>query len=769
MKLKKFLLGAMALMVTGSIGITSLGAVSAVTTDGYKSYVEKLEQTIYTGDDLGATYSEDGTTFKVWAPDATSVVLNLFATGSDEEENAQNLSNDNMTKDASTGVWSITKDGDLHKTYYTYSVTTNGNTEETGDIYAKACGVNGDRSMVVDLSKTNPEGFEEDERILFDNQTQAVIWEVHVKDFSNSASSGVSEENRGKYLAFTESDTTLNKEGDLPTCINYLKSLGVNAVQINPFYDYASVDETITGDEELFNWGYDPKNYNVPEGSYSSDPYNGDVRINEAKQMIKALHEAGIAVIMDVVYNHTYEGETSFFNKTVPNYYYRFTPDGQWSNASVCGNDTASEHEMYRKFMVDSVYYWATEYNLDGFRFDLMGLHDVETMNAIIANLDTIENGEKIIMYGEAWDMAQNVSVPMASQDNMDMMSERIGAFNDSMRDALKGDNFLAVEKGFVQGKEAPTKIENGIIAQTNSWSGQPSQTVTYATSHDNLTLYDKLIASGDVVDGDYETRYESLVAMNKLTGGTILTSQGITFMVAGEEMGRTKLGDHNSYKSSALINEINWNNLTKFPDVIAYYTGMIDIRNNFAPFTNADMEAIENIYFYQNIDQRGMAFNLKNTISEDTQWSDVVCIYNSNIDKEIVVELEGDAKDKQWVIVVDDKSAGLKSLGEVTDGKVEVKRTSMVMLVEKESYNAVNLNAENEFINKLNTVEIDNGEEPTTPTEITDPTETTTDTTTTTNNGITLPQILIIAAGVVAVGVGLTLLVKKNKSKNKE
>lgn len=763
MKIKKIISGAMAVIMAMSLTGTS---VSALSETDYSALVQRLEKTTYDGDDLGAVYSKEGTAFKVWAPSAQSVTLNLYTTGSDSEKNAKTISNTPMNKDNVTGVWSVKVDGDLNGTYYTYTVTTDGESQETGDIYAKAAGVNGERSMVVDLSSTNPSDWDKDNRILFDEQTQAIVWEIHVKDFSNSETSGVSEENRGKYLAFTETGTTLNGKGDIPTCIDYLKQLGVTAVQINPFYDYGSVDETVTDDEELFNWGYDPKNYNVPEGSYSSNPYDGAVRINETKQMIKALHDAGIAVIMDVVYNHTYTGEDSFFNRTVPGYYYRFTQDGQWSNASGCGNDTASEHTMYRKFMVDSVYYWATEYHLDGFRFDLMGLHDVDTMNAIREKLDTIENGEKIVMYGEGWEMAQNTESSMASQSNMKLLSERIGAFNDGIRDALKGDNFNANDSGFVQGNAAPSKVKRGVQAATVDWAKQPSQTVTYASAHDNLTLYDKLISSAGEKGADYTKRYEDLVAMNKLSAGVVLTSQGISFMLAGEEMARTKQGDENSYKSSALINQLDWSNLEKFPDLTAYYAGLMQIRNNFAPFTCSSNEAIDNMFFFENGDKRALSYMLTNTLTADSQWSAVVCIFNSNNDKDITVELEGEAKNKNWVIVANSEKAGLTSLGEVTDGRVDVKKTGLVILAEKESFEKAALKADNSLIEKLSSISVTQTgkvEEP--PTD-----EPYSQLQTENGNPSGFAGIAIAAgAGILVLAGAAILAIKKNKNKNKQ
>ena len=455
MKLRKLLSVLLAvLMVLGSVSLVAVSAAEAENPNPYSVEAMKIDKEFgYDGDDLGSTYTPEATTFKVWSPTAKSVTLKLYATGSDTEEGAADLGSHEMAFDSTTGVWSVTVEGDLLNVYYTYEVATVAlvtgveKVNETVDIYAKAVGVNGNRAMVVDLDSTDPEGWENDAHIFVDEQADAIIWEVVVRDFSASESSGVSEANRGKFLAFTEEGTTVNGEGYVATGIDYLKELGVTHVQINPFYDFASIQE----DKDLslqYNWGYDPKNYNVPEGSYSSNPYDGNVRINECKQMIQALHEAGIGVIMDVVYNHTYASDTSFFQLTVPNYYYRFNKTGGWSAGSGCGNDTASEREMFRKFMIDSCRYWVEEYHVDGFRFDLMGLHDVETMNQIRADLDTID--PKLVMYGEGWNMSSEFdptdcegnTVLGASQRNAAVLDERVGMFNDQIRDGLKGNVF---------------------------------------------------------------------------------------------------------------------------------------------------------------------------------------------------------------------------------------------------------------------------------------------------------------------------------------
>lgn len=681
----------------------SANPINIYAADNASANIEQLDKLAYNGDDLGAVYSKDSTSFKVWAPTASKVSLNLYATGSDEEDGAEKIDTADMSYDSSNGVWSVVAQGDLAGTYYTYSVTVDGKENETADIYAKAAGVNGNRSMVVDLTKTNPDNWENDKYVLYDNQTDAIVWEVHIKDFSNQKESGISEENRGKYLAFTETGTKVICNGsnadEIPSGIDYLKALGVTHVQINPFYDYGSVDESKPLDDQ-FNWGYDPKNYNVPEGSYSSNPYDGNVRINECKQMIQALHNAGIGVIMDVVYNHTYTGEDSFFNLTVPNYYYRFDDNGNWSNGSGCSNDTASEHAMYRKFMVDSVKYWAEEYHVDGFRFDLMGLHDVTTMNEIRSELDKID--KRIIMYGEAWNLSTSCAEPLATQNNLKQLSDRIGAFNDGIRDGLKGNNFNAAEKGFIQGSSGKQKVINGIKGATDDWAKVPGQAVTYSSCHDNLTLYDKLVFSvNDSENQDFRKRYDNLVEMNKLSGAIVLTSQGIPFMLAGEEMARSKDGDENSYISSPKLNQIDWTSLETFGDLTAYYAGLIEIRKNFKPFTDSTTETAQSMQFFENTDKHVIAYSIDNKLTPDTQWSKVVCIFNSD-EEEKEVTLECGDENSRWVIIADNTSAGLTSLGEISGNKVKLSQSSAIILVDKESFDKIKLTSENKKFKEI-------------------------------------------------------------------
>ena len=403
---KKFVSVVLAFCMLGTTtAVTSMAATTdaetvsggsvAVDTTATKALEELDANYRYDGDDLGVTYTKDATTFKVWSPTATDIKVNIFTKGSDDEQGASKVASYRLEKEDATGIWKIKLTGEWKDYYYTYTITvvnpTTGETttSETQDVYSKAVGVNGNRSMIVDLDSTDPDGWDKDTHVFQNEVTDSTVWELHVKDFSYDASSGVSEENRGKYLAFTENGTTLNGEGNISTCIDYLKELGVNTVQLNPFYDYASVNEA--GNDEQFNWGYDPQNYNVPEGSYSSNPYDGNVRIKECKEMIQALHDAGISVVMDVVYNHTYSTD-SCFQKTVPNYYYRLNRAGKFSNGSGCGNECATERAMYRNYVIQSCLYWVNEYHIDGFRYDLMGIMDVETMNQLRDALDKVDN-----------------------------------------------------------------------------------------------------------------------------------------------------------------------------------------------------------------------------------------------------------------------------------------------------------------------------------------------------------------------------------------
>lgn len=676
------------MMITGMCAADVSAAEKKTVTD-YQAYAANLDKSAYSGNDLGASYSKKATTFKVWSPNAASVRVNIFEHGSDNEGDAGSIMSRAMSLDKTTGVWSVTINGDLLNKYYTYSVTHGKTTKETADVYAKACGVNGQRSMVVDLSTTNPEGWENDKHVLVKNQTDASVWEISVADFSSSESSGVSEANRGKYLAFTEEGTTVNGvQGASSTCVDYLKKLGVKYVQIMPFYDFGSVDES-KNIMDQYNWGYDPVNYNCPEGSYSTNPKKGEVRIKECKQMIQALHNAGIGVIMDVVYNHTYTSD-SWLQRTVPNYYYRMNNDGTFSNGSGCSNDTASEHLMFRKYMIDSVTYWASEYHIDGFRFDLMGLHDVTTMNSIRTALDNLYadgSGSQILMYGEAWDMATNCDegTVLASQKNLKQLSDRIGAFDDTIRDAIKGSTG-GTDGAFVQEGSRRANLKTGIAGQsdtTTGWANVPSQCVTYASCHDNLCLYDKLVGSVYGADGKYRKRYEDLVAMNKLSAAIVITSQGIPFSLGGEEFCRSKDGDENSYASSRKENMLDWENVDLYSDVIEYYRGLYKIRDAFAAFSDSTAATANSLTYLSDVPKGVMGYTINNT--ESGKWSQM-CVIFSGSDSAQNVTAKGD-----WVVLADNKTAGLRNIKNVTNS-VKVEAHSAVIMVDTKSYDSAGI-----------------------------------------------------------------------------
>ena len=546
----------------------------------------------YDGNDLGAVINGDSTTFKVWAPTASAVVLNLFEMG----DGTDAYKRVEMTR-GEKGVWEHTEQCG-HGTYYTYSVTTAVGTQEATDPYARSAGVNGNRSMVVDLSLTDPEGW--DTAALADpieSYTEAIIWEIHVRDFSNKIADS---QYKGKYLAFTE--TGLVNEYGQSVGVDYLKQLGITHVHLLPVYDYATVDESNPDAE--FNWGYDPKNYNVPEGSYSTDPYNGEVRVREFKEMVKALHEAGIGVIMDMVYNHTYDGNSSF-NRIVPYYYYRYDTAGVNTSASGCGNDTASERYMFGKFMVDSTSYWVEEYRLDGLRFDLMGLHDLQTMQEVESAVHAIN--PNAIIYGEGWTMGATIDgSAQANQTNISKIvptGDAIGAiavFNDVIRDGLKGSVFDKTARGFISGQSKATLADiafgiNGGKGMGQGWSVDNAMVINYMSAHDNNTLWDKLLLSnGDNTD-DQRNR------MNNLGAAIIMISKGTPFWQAGEEMLRTKGGDENSYKSSDAVNNIDWSVLKEGSrefETMLYYKGLIEMRKSYDIFTDnsAEMASVEEL-----------------------------------------------------------------------------------------------------------------------------------------------------------------------------
>lgn len=622
----------------------------------------------YEGDDLGATWTKDKTTFKLWSPTASKVVLNLYKSGT---KGTDDLIESIDMKQGDKGVWSTEKEGDLNRTYYTYSVTNGEDTLEAVDPYAKAVGVNGERGMVIDLDSTDPEGWDDDKRVTVDNYTDASIWEIHIRDFSNDPSSGVSEANRGKYLAFTESGTK-NANGT-PTGVDYLKSLGISHVQLMPSYDYKTVDETTCTD---FNWGYDPKNYNAPEGSYSSDPYNGEVRVNEYKQMVQALHNAGIGVVMDVVYNHT-EG-TENLDAIVPDYYYRLNEDGSHSAGSGCGNDIASERSMARKMIVESATYWVTEYHLDGLRFDLSGLLDVQTMQEVCKAVHEID--PKILIYGEGWSMTTAVSkdkTPLCIQPNASMLTE-YAFFSDNMRDGLKGSVFDNKQKGYVNGATDRYDKIIDCVKGTQEWAVNPTQAINYTSCHDNNTLWDKINTSNP------DDSEEAKISQNLLAAAIIYTAQGIPFMQAGEEMLRTKVNDDgtfdsNSYKSSDKVNNLKWEQIDDNKEVLNYYEGLIQFRKAHSALRMTTSDDVNKYmkFVEEGLDDNVIAYEIDGNANNESA-DGIFVVYNPNTTETNVKLPAGD-----WNVYVNGSKAGTEVLDTVS-GTAKVSAISCMVLVKE-------------------------------------------------------------------------------------
>jgi len=589
--------------------------------DWKKYYEAHTDEPVYRYDGpLGVMLTEEGrTVFRLWSPVARSVKVLLYRSDTTEE-----IFRICPMVWAEEGVWVYEYPGKLTNVYYQFEVNVDGVTYVTGDPLARACGANGERSMVVDLSATNPEGWERDKAPARGNED--IIYEVHVKEFSWDSAGGFPEEWRGKYMAFTCPNTTLNGEGRVPTGVAYLKWLGVTHIQLMPVFDYGSVNET--GRQEAFNWGYDPVNYNVPEGSYATDPHDGNVRIRELKSAVMALHKAGFRVIMDVVYNHSFSLDGPL-QCTVPWYFYRVTEDGVISNGSACGNDTASERYMCGRFILESVLYWAEEYHMDGFRFDLMGLHDVGLMNRIRQTLnDRFGPGEKLL-YGEPWRAGETAfenEAISADKGHVRDLAPGIGIFCDDTRDALKGSVFNAEDTGYVNGKSG---MEQAIARGVRAWSGSgnrlyadnPDRIITYVTAHDNHTLWDKL----KVTTKERELR----VRQNRLAAAICLTSQGRPFMLSGEEFLRTKGGIENAYRSPIAINRLDWHRAYTERAMVDYYRGLIALRKQMPAFCDKTDEAPGRIQMLET--GRGIVCFLADNRGGDGRWPELLVVYNAN------------------------------------------------------------------------------------------------------------------------------------------
>ena len=600
--------------------------MAAKTPAQWKTLFENVpfhRENYYTGP-LGPDYTPGGTCLRLWAPTAEAVTVTLYHKG----DGGAVLGTEPLVRGAH-GVWSVWLPGEQHGHYYTFAVTVDGITPETGDPYARAAGVNGVRSMIVDLARTAPSRWERDVRPNIP-PAQRAVWEVSVRDFSQDAASGVRPAWRGKYMAFTQQGTTLHGDGIHPTCLNYLKRLGVKYVQLMPIFDFGSVDEAKPLLRQ-YNWGYDPTNFNVPEGSYSTDPTRGEVRIRECREMIAALHAAGIGVVMDVVYNHTYRTENPL-NNTVPYYFFRQNPDGSFSNGSGCGNEFASERPMARRYLIDSILYWAKEYHIDGFRFDLMGLYDAESINAVRAALDALPGGRDILLYGEPWQGgASQLHRYEANKANLAMLNERVGIFCDDTRDAIKGGCFDAREPGYVEGKPGSFWDIGAAVA---AWCRSdrlpphaPSQIVSYVSAHDNFTLWDKLLCVR-YEKPEFTARDTVALAQNRLAAGIYLTSFGLPFMQAGEEFARTKKGVGNSYRSSPALNRLDWNRAEQYHALVDYYRGLLALRAAFPRLGSTDRHAPEALQFFA-LEQPLVGWTLPAVWGDGAAWSALCVFYN--------------------------------------------------------------------------------------------------------------------------------------------
>lgn len=651
--------------------------------DRFQYSKEFDEKYAYEGKDLGAACTPRETDFKLWAPFADKVELRLYENGERKTEALRVLE---MEKE-NRGVWHRRLEGDFHGYYYDYCILTDGESLRTADPYAVGCGCNGYRSMVVDLDRTNPEGFEKDQAPR--RPPENIIYELHIKDFSHDPDSGIPQAYRGKYKAFTVQTEKLEGNREFSTGLPYLKELGITHVHLLPFFDYGWLDEE--GGEEQFNWGYDPVNYNVPEGSYATDVHDGTVRIRECKEMIQALHRAGIRVIMDVVYNHTHDAD-SWLERTAPGYYCRRLEDGTLSNGSACGSDMAIGRRMVDNYIADSVMYWAREYHLDGFRFDLMGLMTVELMNRIRQEMDQeFGKGEKLL-YGEPWRAAES---PMeeetraALKENIRYLDEGIAVFSDDTRDVIKGHVFYDEVPGFVNGGQG---LEEKILRAVTGWCGNApeqdvfcpkscSQIVNYVSAHDNFTLWDKLVVSLHGQGADYDIRYKDVLAANKLAALIYFTCQGNLFLQAGEEFGRTKSGDGNSYRSHPDVNMLRWRQTLEYNELVDYYKGLIRLRKQLPGLCDKSPEAAERILEKEIPGPGVVVFRMDNRLREGQEpqwgenrigakrndsWEELFIIYNASADAVKVGLPEG-----HWMILADAQETDCRKAVEGKEGEL--------------------------------------------------------------------------------------------------
>jgi len=629
---------------------------------------------VYGGNDLGVKYSREKTVARIWVPTCTRSFFRLY------REGIGGLPEKEIEMEGDIdGTWRMEIEGDWNGWFYTIQVRDEqGWLNECPDIYARATGINGKRGMIFNPEETNPEQWGEDSNITFDSPVDMVIYETHIRDFSISQDSGII--NKGKYLGFTEIDTR-SPQGQY-TGLSHLKELGITHVHILPLADFLSVDETKKGAQ--YNWGYDPLNYNTPEGWYSTNPYDGRVRILELKRMIKALHDNGIGVILDVVYNHTGLIYESYFNQAVPGYFYRQAPDGSFSDASGCGTEIASEREMVRRYIIDSICYWAKEYHIDGFRFDLMGVHDIETMNRIRMAVDDIN--PKIFIYGEGWAASQSpLPEKVRAVKKNALKLDRIAMFSDDIRDGLKGSAFDKYSTGFISGgscQEETVKfgitggikheqINYGYLRSSGQpWAKTPEQCINYVSCHDNFTLYDKLLYSCP------EANSETIERMSKLALGIIITSQGVPFLHAGSEMLRSKGGHHDSYRSPDMLNQIVWKRKSEFRGLFDYTRELIELRHQHPAFRMRSDEEVRNkLRFFGNYIPGIVCYELGEYANSDS-WRRILVLLNGNN-----YSVEIDVPAERWIIIAQDGNINPNENAFTQTSKVRIHRISMMIL----------------------------------------------------------------------------------------
>lgn len=633
----------------------------------FDAYPAPVESNLWLG------YTKEATTFRIWSPTAEEVQVNLYEEGT----GGAAFEKHELVLDES-GIWSKSIEGDLIGTYYTYQVRIDGKwLEETPGIYSQAVGANGKRAMVLDMALTNPENWEADQRLSLQSPNEAIIYELHIRDMTIHPLSGSSMP--GKYLGLVEQGTK-GSEG-VATAIDHLKELGITHVHLLPTFDHYAIDETKL-DSPQFNWGYDPQNYNVPEGSFSSDPFKAEIRIKEFKEMVMAFHANGIGVILDVVYNHTGRTENSNFNLESPGYYYRFREDGTYSNASACGNETASERAMMRKFIKESVVFWAKEYHLDGFRFDLMGIHDITTMNEVATALKQVDSS--IFVYGEGWTAGDSpLPVEERAIKHKTQKMPQIIAFSDDIRDGVKGSVFDEKSLGFASGaSKTEESIKFGVVGAIQHpqvkydsvnyskapWTNDPWQAISYVSCHDNHTLYDKLKVSRP------DAKEDEIVAIDKLANAIVLTSQGTAFIHAGAEMLRTKNGHHNSYNLPDSINQIDWSWKSKNRVVFEYYQNLIALRKAHPAFRMVSGEQVRANLEFVKTESGLVAYQISNNANGDS-WKNILVIYNAR-PRPAAFDLKGN-----WKIAVEGDQF---FKGNSAKGRVYVPAISMMVVYQE-------------------------------------------------------------------------------------